>query len=110
MTSYIIFRIEEEGDLISTSMNLQLEVDIALSSKWVINYSNQLACKNRSHKPIDNTDIVGADGNLKKGLIFNQDYLLINSQVWYVLFQLYGGGPLIKVTPSAIQKSNKIDF
>lgn len=32
---------------------------------------------------------------LKKGLVRNKDYKMVNEHVWYLFISLYGGGPII---------------
>ena len=69
----------------------------------------QLSKRENSLHPgsIDNSPLYEQDDNenglkrkskimkLKKGLVRNKDYKMVNEHVWYLFISLYGGGPII---------------
>ncbi|CAI2362662.1 unnamed protein product [Moneuplotes crassus] len=46
--------------------------------------------------PISNNILFNSSGDLKEDLVIEKDYKMVNERVWKTLFDIYGGGPIIK--------------
>ncbi|KAL4463849.1 hypothetical protein ABPG74_005786 [Tetrahymena malaccensis] len=89
-------RAQEEEKLISFFIqNTSSLPQNVLSFQWANEFSENIKKKIILGNPINNQNLVDAKGNLKEGLQMNIDYMLVSDQVWYFLYQMYGGGPHI---------------
>jgi len=84
-------------------------IDSQWISDWNIFVQNErnvvaLGCKKSNVRgvgyldpgPISNSNLLNADGTLKQELKIGLNYRMVNEQVWKILFDIYGGGPIIK--------------
>eukprot|EP01084_Bolivina_argentea_P031299 57921_1 len=70
--------------------------DCALNMKWSNQWRNFVHnATNIIPSPIDNTYIHAGNNMLKEELIKDTDYLMIPSNIWTFLIEIYGGGPKI---------------
>merc|ERR1719410_1276231 len=79
--------------------------DCALNMKWANMWRNFVHNKTDSIPPrIDNRHIHAGNHMLKEELIKDTDYLMIPSNIWTYLIELYGGGP--KIVPTQKQQDH----
>ena len=104
-------RINEHEDY----RNIETNYWYAIDSKWIYDWkmfvqNKRNSCVSSFKKseiegigildpgPITNSALVDEFGNLKEGLQIEKDYRMINERVWKILFDIYGGSPIIKRT------------
>jgi len=77
--------------------------DCALNMKWANQWRNFVHNKtNEIPQRIDNRHIHAGNHALKDELIKDTDYLMIPSNIWTFLIEIYGGGP--KIVPTKKQQ------
>lgn len=75
--------------------------DCALEMKWANSWRNFVHNKtDEVPNRVDNRDIHAGNHQLKENLIKDTHYLMIPSNIWTFLIEIYGGGPKIVPTPS----------
>merc|ERR1712087_83802 len=80
--------------------------DCALNMKWANEWRNFVHNKTDAlPTAVDNAHIHAGDHRLKADLIKDSDYLMIPSNIWTFLIQIYGGGPKIVPTKQALRQS-----
>jgi len=77
--------------------------DCALEMKWANQWRNFVHNKTDTvPSRVDNRDIHAGNHQLKEGLTKDTHYLMIPSNIWTFLIEIYGGGPKIVPTLSAM--------
>merc|ERR1719464_3035 len=80
--------------------------DCALNMKWANQWRNFVHNKTDDLPlRVDNAHIHAGDHRLKEDLIKDSDYLMIPSNIWTFLIQIYGGGPKIVPTKHVHRQS-----
>merc|ERR1712087_170374 len=80
--------------------------DCALNMKWANAWRNFVHNKTDAlPTAVDNAHIHAGDHRLKADLIKDSDYLMIPSNIWTFLIQIYGGGPKIVPTKHVHRQS-----
>jgi hypothetical protein len=51
--------------------------------------------RDNQQTPIDNSNLVDEEGNVKRGFVLNYDYVTVPLPIWNYFFRQYGGGPEI---------------
>ncbi|EGR27738.1 ubiquitin carboxyl-terminal hydrolase family protein, putative [Ichthyophthirius multifiliis] len=99
---FVIKQLQQNEDL--------TEDNYYLSITWARDYTTYLQDNKPSPGPFDNQCLLIGNYNLKQNIILQQHYVLISSSIMYIIYNLYGGGPIIKqqnqITQSLTQHAN----
>ena len=77
----------------------------ALSTAWLNKFNQAYRQKAKQFRTKINNDSLVFQGNMKRTLRENTDYILVSSKAWEIIHNTYGGGPTVKV-PILIDPKN----
>ena len=102
-------KINEQEDYKNQEVNYWYAIDAKWIYDWKMFVQNKRNSSVSSFKkseiegigildpgPITNSYLFDDYGEIRPGLQIEKDYRMINERVWKILFDIYGGGPIIK--------------
>ncbi|CAD8138490.1 unnamed protein product [Paramecium pentaurelia] len=90
--------VECEHDYITQLINKEnIQEQFALDFTWAVNYTNHLKGKKTEIQSINNQNLIGPNQQIKSGLKQDVDYVVLNEQAWNFVYQMYRGGPEVKL-------------